>query len=441
MMSNNKLQILGLGRCIIGHMAKYVNEHTELMVDFQHHYLLNYETIIHSNVTCKDMENFSKIVSMPRLYDQWCCLDNVEKYDVCAIEIFPSAPLYTSNFNKLFACFESYTEQLKDVGFKPYVGNTKDYIITLENLVTEIRSRNNKIQIIFVNGELAREEDGNFIGSNDLYNILDTLKKSNLVEYDFVKLLDMNSLIDTLEKNNQIVFEMAFPYLYLRRIKNKNALVVARDCKHAIPEVRRSFLQLFFELIFSLKLPLIEIEKIHFDKIQRGFSYQKRALSYLTTLKYENALETNCPKEFSLIASYDLVIQDDLITKKIEEFIKIFCSKYPMKAIDLKDKFYFMRTISAFMYSNTSISLIDDLCEMGFRILSLEHKDLQPYMNFALLWLLDIATILLHFKTKCYYTSNEKMTSFFHTLSANNNFNIYSEIEMLIKNYKDLNER
>ncbi|MDD4506689.1 MAG: hypothetical protein PHE60_10000, partial [Sulfurospirillaceae bacterium] len=243
------------------------------------------------------------------------------------------------------------------------------------------------------------------------------------------------------EKNNQMVFEMAFPYLYLRRIKKKNALVVARDCKHAIPEVRRSFLQLFFELIFSLKLPLIEIEKIHFDKIQRGFSYQKRALSYLTTLKYENALETNCPKEFSLIASYALVIQDDLITKKIEEFIKIFSSKYPMKAIDLKDKFYFIRTISAFMYSNTSLSLIDDLCEMGFRILSLEHKDLQPYMNFALLWLLDIATILLHFKTKCYYTSNEKMMSFFYSLSANNNFNIYSEIEVLIKNYKDLNER
>lgn len=93
------------------------------------------------------------------------------------------------------------------------------------------------------------------------------------------------------------------------------------------------------------------------------------------------------------------------------------------------------------MYSNASTSLMDNLYEMGSRILSFEQKDLQPYMNFALLWLLDIATISLHFKAKGYPLSDEKMMSFFHTLSVNNNFNIYSEIEVLIKNYKDLNER
>ncbi|PIV61096.1 MAG: hypothetical protein CO085_08915 [Sulfurimonas sp. CG_4_9_14_0_8_um_filter_36_384] len=391
----------------------------------------------------EDMEEVRQasdsIVSMPKLQDQWFSLDALDQYNVCLIEIFPpSVPYFNEELNKM-ACFQLYSEELNECGFKKFESyEFQNYIATLEKLITKIREINSDIKIVLVNGELITKNKSNFIGSKELNAIIEDLKNSTILYDKNIKFLNM---IDLLECNNTMNYETGFPYLYLRRIRNSDEIVVSRDCKHATKELRLMFLQEMFNLVNELGYDLriqIEEEKKRYKNLIAGATFSDRAKNFV-----EYSLSTNFayldltnPRDFSTSVSYALETKDLLLIENIKTFIQNFSDKYLLEPSDLKSKFYYIRTIAAFVY-DTKICLVEDLHKIFLKILSMSDYVSGELDNFALLWLDDLATILLASLSSC-SDKNKQVAELFELLQNSRYVQDYRDLDKCILRYEKL---
>lgn len=433
-----KLKIIGLGRCIIGHLNNSLNEDYSNKVTFKHHYLLNYNTCLHSTILDNDISQIKSLSCKPTLNDQLFCLDNLEEFDVCAIEIFPPAQLYTNG--SILTCFEDFTNELKEAGFykiqcddKEY---NKNYLDAIEKLVKKIRELNKSIKIILVNGEIA-SQGTNKIGSLRLFNLLENVKSSSFLKNDFIKLLDMNKLVEILSKEKYATFETAFPHIYIRYTNEFKFIEVSRDTKHAIPQVRKFFLQYFCTLIeeFGFKMPIIEVEKIilsHFDK-ELAIRSKKYIERYNTSPIILEELENS--KFFSLFTTYSLITKNKDSFNHIVNFIKKL-SLLKLQSDDLKLYFYHIRSVCAFEIETNS-GLINILLNLANQITLFTKSDLEKCSNFALLWIKNIYLVYSNIGDN--YQSNliESIKLFNTNLNKNQFLMNFDEIQSIAQYTKE----
>lgn len=432
-MQTNRLKIVGLGRCIIGHLKKYLTENFPEEVDFKHLYLLNYNSCLLSNYSTDFFNKIKNSKCMPTFHDQLLCLDSIKDYDICAIEVFPPAPLYKHETQEVFACFEDYTQQLQELGFKKlaYIDEDykKGYISTIEKLIEQISLINPKIKIILVNGEIVSEQKK--YGSTNLYNMLKWVQESKLLSKNNIKLMDMNVLIETLGEKEISFFETAFPYVYIRHNHELIPIEYARDCKHATPMVREHFAKYFCDLIesFECSVPTIvpEYEKLDFAAVE----FSSRAKKFLNL--YGNSLpisEFENGKFLSLFISYTEYTNNKEAHRLINKYIKEFKNK-EFTAEHLKDYFYHIRSLCAYTYSFKSNS-INDLVDIAIKITKIPEESLSKYSNFTILWIKNI-----YLSTRAYNDiDSEKWNQFIIELDNNQYLNSFYEIKEIIKQLK-----
>jgi len=429
-----KLNILGIGRCIIGHLEKAINSDYSDQVIFDHHYLLNYETCLNSTFTKDQLNLMSEFTCSPSIKDQLLCLENLSSYDIIAIEVFPPALLYKKD-NALL-CFENFTNELDKFGFKRSRQNessyNQDYILILENLVETITKEHPRLKVILVNGEI--NDIKNNIGSIRLCKLLENVKKSKILQAKSIKLLDMNKLIDNLSNQKHSTFEIAFPHVYLRHTSDLNLISIARDTKHATPQTRRLFLKYFCDIIqeFDFKAPQITIKTLKLNYFHEDFMV--RAKNYLSLNNNNLLLEKlENSKTFSLYVSYAISIKDPYTFNNINNFLDNLLL-LELSPKDLKYYFYHLRSLCVVGYIEQK-SIISHLLILANKIALLPKIKLETCINFALLWIKNIYLVY----------SNQKDSSFFQILEVfvtNLNQNDYllsfPEMRMILVNTKDL---
>lgn len=444
---NKKLKIIGLGRCVIGHLAKYLNANHSDSIVFKHYYLLNYTTCLYSSYSKEDIPFMNSAISVPSVSEQIRCLEDINKYDICALELFPPSGLYKHKSKQIYTCFESFTDDLSSLGFYKYIGNSKeftkdskDYILSIEKLVKRIKSINNNIKIIIVNGELVKDISRVDIGSQLIFDILNDIKNSNLINDNLVELLDINDLITNLEQKKETYFEMAFPYLYINHTQDLVAKKIARDCKHTTSYIRMNFLKSFCDIIksFGINSPKIRTNN---KKLQiEGKDFSQRANSLLNQIMHSPTLFDSLEdaKELSLFISYALQINHQFSKEIINKFILTFSKKHPVDAKDLKDSFYHMRTLCAYIYEEKP-PILKELIHLSLAILQLEKNDVKPYTNFALLWITNIYLACLSIIDK---TNDEDIKLFdllLNQLSQDTYYKKYSPIKKILSNSLNIN--
>jgi len=430
-----KLKILGLGRCIIGHLEKSIKENYSNEITFKHHYLLNYETCLNSTFEDNSFCELSKITCVPPLDDQLLCLEDISNYDICAIEVFPPALLYKKE--NIFACFENFTNELEQSGFK--LSNQKQdtyneqYIFTIENLIKKIQQIHSQIKIILVNGEIANEEEK--VGSTRLLNLLNSVRKSKILRDKNIRFLDMNTVIDNLSSQEQSSYEIAFPHIYLRHAEDLSLIAVSRDTKHATPHIRKVFLKYFCDIIkeFAFNSPQIPIELLRLDYL--GKNLKVRAKNYLTTRNNENQLleELENSKTFSLYVTYAISTEDIFASSIITKFLDRL-ALIELSPKELKYYFYHLRTLCAFGLSNQKDTILQ-LVTLGNNLLFLQKEELESCSNFVLLWIKNIYLV---------YSNSEKsllpkeLKVFFVKLAQNEYLLSFDEIKIILKNTEQL---
>lgn len=436
-MKNHKLNILGLGRCIIGHMAKYLNEYHSDSVTFKHHYLLNYNTCLNTNISKELFDKVKNVKSMPTFNDQLNCLNEVKFYDVCAIEIFPPAQLFKHSTENVLVCFEDFTKELEQFGFQKdtYIEDNykKNYILTIEKLVKTIKSLNENIKIILVNGEIVGHPESLKIGSQNLLNLLTQTKNSQTLQESHVKILDMNSVIADLEREHKTFFEIAFPYLYIRHSHDILPIEFARDCKHATPTVRKYFLQSFCHIVknyeFNIPEILIEEDKIPFA----ADAFQKRAEKFMLTYNKETFLtELENAKLFSLFISYCIELRNKDYKVFIDNYAQLL-SRKELTYMHLKTYFYHIRSLCAYTFI-VKDNNINYLLQIGINLLLLPKEELSNASNFAILWLKNIYLALQENPN----IDIEKLTQFTERLEGNAYLKTFYEIQVITKQLKKL---
>lgn len=395
---SSPVRILGLGRCVIGHMAKYLNTHEPDLVSFNHRYLLNYDAYLESASPVGGIDAFEAVTCMPPLSDQFRALDGIETYDVCAIEIFPPSGLYRHRSEPLFACFESFTDELEALGFHPLPtlplspsDAAERFARTLQRLVETLRKRNQALKMILVNGELTRDSDRPEVGSAAMDAILRKLRTLPLLHEEGIALLDMNRLINRLQRCNAAFFETAFPYLYLSHTPDLEIRGVFRDCKHTTASIRLRFLGEFCALMggFGLNAPRIALTEPEIAEMAPDFLDRARRFFAAPAALVQPAHDFEDPRKFSVFVSYAFSTAHQEAYRIIREYIADFAKRHPANGADLKNRFYHLRTLCAFVYSVRPRALAD-MCRIGLSILALPEKERQPYTNFALLWLTDL---------------------------------------------------
>ena len=439
----NKINILGIGRCIIGHLAKTLNENYSDQVFFKHHYLLNYNTCIKSKVKKEYFEEMKNIECMPRLYDQFFCLDRIEDYNICAIEIFKPSQLYKYKLEEIYACFENFSEELRESGFEKseYIEDEykSNYIYVIESLIKKIKLKNQKIKIVLVNGELIRQNENKLVGSVDLNTLITNTKSLDMLKEDYIQFLDMNDLISRLELDKVTTYEVAFPYVYFRHSYFLEPIEFARDCKHAIPSIRIQFLNQFCNIIkgFGFLNPKIIIDNNKLDFFDNDM--KKRAQKFIDKILLSNNINDkffNNAKEFSLFVSYALETKDIRAFNVIKEFSTELLN-LDLLDNDFKDYFYHIRTISAFE-ATMNIGILDNLIKLGIKILNI--KDFATYVNinFILLWIKDIYIVLYVNYSLATYTDKDRIKYFNKLLVGNKFLNKFSEIKIITKKLNNI---
>lgn len=434
------LKIIGLGRCVIGHLAKYFNTQQSNNVFFKHHYLLNYATCLNSSYSQKDLLSLNNPSCTPSIPDQLQCLEEMDQYDLCAIELFPPSNLYKHNSNNIFACFESFTDQLKAIGFENITMNPNEideepenYAKLIEQLVTKIRAINHNIKIILVNGELTKDSDRPNIGSPRLHAILNALKTSPLLTHDFITLLDMNDLINILQSEHKTFFERAFPYIYISHTHDLQVRGVYRDCKHTTTSIRMNFTKDFCNKINTFGLDTPNIDCFNEQISNSTISFQERANTYLNEENSHDDISFTFkdPKKLSLYISYALEVQHYLSYAIVKQYIIDFSKIHPLRGEDLKRYFYHIRTLSAFIYETKS-PMLKELCHINFSILEMSHEEIEPYVNFALLWITN--TYLSCLSLIEHATKDEKthFDLFLYKLSNHHYLQCYNPIQKIL---------
>jgi len=423
----SKLKVIGLGRCIIGYMLKDIKSDDSLNVELDHHYLLNYQSIIKSSIKADSINEYNDLKIVPSLNDQWLCLENITSYDVCLIEVFPSPPIYKHNKKELYATFESYTTQIKEKGFEQFNDST-DYPKILDNLIKKIRKLNKTIQIVLINGEITRQGKETYIGSNYLQSLLLEIKETVLSTNKNVHLVDMNEIIETLEAKDEMAYEVAFPYLYLRRLRGTTTFIPSRDCKHATPEIRRMLCYSMLDLV----LPNFD-KKIVFEKIYKSEHYEVRGIEYINKVA-QNPLsiqKIESPRELSLLISYALDLDANIsIIDQLDKYLFDFCKKYPLETIHLKEKVNHFRTLQVYIHEK-DIDCIKELTQVGLRVLNLDKDELDKYLNFATQWTTWILRTLYNSKYKS--TNKEYIDSYLTNVTNNAKFISCDEINYFVK--------
>lgn len=436
-MQTNRLKIVGLGRCIIGHMANYLNEYHSDSVTFKHHYLLNYNTCLNSNISKELFEKIKNAKSMPTFNDQLNCLNEVQFYDICAIEIFPPAQLFKHTTENVLVCFEDFTKELEQLGFQKdtYIEDNykKNYILTIEKLVNKIKSLNKNIKIILVNGEIVAHPESPKIGSPNLLNLLIQTKNSEALQDTSVNILDMNSVISDLEKKHKTFFEIAFPHLYIRHSHDIVPIEFARDCKHATPTVRKYFLKSFCNIIknYEFNVPEIMIEEkvISFA----ADTFQKRAEKFMLNHNKETFLvELEDSKLFSLFISYCIELSKQEHTNFIHNYMQLLSEK-ELTSMSLKTYFYHIRSLCAYEFV-VKDSDINYLLQIGINLIYLPKEELFNASNFAILWLKNIYLALLENPN----INSEKLTLFAEGLENHEYLGTFYEIQLISKQLKKL---
>ncbi len=430
-----KLKILGLGRCIIGHLEKALNKDYSDKILFDHHYLLNYETCINSTFSQKESSKVSTLKCSPSISDQLFCLEKLTSYDICAIEVFPPAHLYIKD--SIFACFEDFSDELKTAGFKPSnkkeAAYNEEYILIIEQLVNLVQKNNPEIKIILVNGEIASKE--NHIGSMRLYNLLNTVKTSNTFKSDKIQLLDMNFLIETLTSKKQSSFEISFPHIYIQHTSDLKFKAISRDTKHATPFTRKLFLKSFCEILkdFNFNAPQIEIDtpKLSYFDV----SLNKRAKNYLSSNTTKEILleDLKNSKKFSLYVTYAITTKDEFSIHVITQFMHKL-SSISIREEELKLYFYHIRSICTFEISEKQ-NILSLLLGLANKITFLKEDELITSANFALLWIKNIYLVYSELYNK---SIQKEIVIFQNNLNKNSFLLSFDEIKTILKNTKIL---
>ena len=394
---NEKLRIIGLGRCTIGHLRKNI-ESTN--VTFHHHYLLNPATCLYSS--CSEDELLSLLVTdcAPSLPDQIQCLQNMHTYDVCVIELFPPAPLYKHRSLNIHACFESFTQQLADLGFKPYSHQDEKAIQLcmveyhtqiIEKLVKKITKLNKDIKIIFTNGELTHNDRWGQTGSQFIYKLLMATKNSSALRGKHIQLLDINDILKILDIKGEYFYEMAFPHIYIRHGTNLQPTRVVRDCKHATAAIRTHLAHHFAIKLHNLGFTLPEIPLPAQACSCQGKTFTARADRYIKehTCKPQLPGLFDDPKTLSLFTSYTLATENQLAHDILRSHIAQFASRMPSCGADLKNFFYHIRTMTAYIHE-TKAPLLSELNMIGLHLLELTANEIMQYSNFVLLWVKNL---------------------------------------------------
>ncbi len=407
---NSTLKILGLGRCAVGLLRKRTlniresNFTPNQKIQFDHHYILNPFSCIQSNISDVAKQALAHNQCTPTLPDQLHCLDRIEEYQVCAIEIFPPSKLYLHKAYKIFACFESFTKELQKNGFTPVTHNYPEhanhldpevYIRNLANLIKSIKERNKSISIVLLNGELLYDQAGKQLSSPLLHKIMDKVKNRGLQFFEDITLLDINDNLLELSKKHRGFFETEFPLLYIRHQPDLQPIEVARDCKHASPTLRQDFAFSFYNFLTELGYSLPKSGKYIQAKESLPYDYRHRADEFLTNHNKKNKIKDN-HLEFLFQDSRKLsqYVEYVLSTQNIEGHLNL--KKYIIgqsffngKGQDLVSYLYHIRTLSAYLFT-TKHPLLPSLCLIGMGVLALPKATHEQYLTYVLLWLKNI---------------------------------------------------
>jgi len=433
-----KLKILGLGRCIIGHLEKALNSDYSHEVTFDHHYLLNYESCLNSVFSDEDISTLSSLNCIPSIRDQLLCLENLINYDICAIEIFPPSILYIRD--KLLLCFENYSSELEKVGFMPSHQKSKtyneEYILILEKLISLISSKNSSLKIILVNGEITDKDKK--IGSIRLSNLLEEVKKSKVLQKSKLQILDMNELISNLTLKKKSSFEIAFPHIYIQHSHTLEFISISRDTKHATPYIRKLFLKTFCNLIskFDFSTPIVKIDTPTLDYFD--VSFEQRALNYLSLNSNSSKIieVLNNSKKFSLYVTYTMKTKDKVSTKYIMMFIDSL-ALLELSQSELKYYFYHIRTLCAFELSENQ-GTVPFLLKIANKIVLLNKEKLENSLTFALLWIKNIYLVYINSEEELFI---KEIFLFQKNLSHNSYLLSFNEIKNILKKTQSLTRK
>ena len=403
------LKILGLGRCAIGHLRKNILQDQNdkgisqgNTVQFDHHYILNPFTIVESTIEDDDLAALCHAKCAPFLNDQFRCLSKADQYDVCIIEVFPPSRLYTHEKLNIYACFESFTDELQNLGFAPSSDNDPavklhtnpdEYVKSLVRLVQRLKVLNRNIRVILINSELLFEGPDTPISLPLLHTIFGLVRNKLATDLKGVSLLDMNDILHDLSKRGIAFFDTEFPLLYVRHDYNLNTIGVARDCKHASPYMRRKLVQAVYKQLLQDGVSLPTLGPLVEDQSMYESTFANRADSFLQI--YSDPFNRNNPKLkdprlFSRLVGYTLATNNAVGHDRIKKFIADLSQSHLKSVDDLVTYFYHLRSIVAYLHTYP-VPLLVSLALIGVKILSLDEAGLRARSNFVLLWLKNIA--------------------------------------------------
>lgn len=390
-MKLKKVKILGIGSCAVSCLkeAILINQDPNLIkkykIIFDQDYII---TPLFNTIS----NNFDEAKSPLPPKKGLKCIEHVEEYNLCIIELFPNPPLWFDKKNSISEPSELFPKALQNNGFDFEINNYSNhtcyvnpetYINNLSEFIEYIQKKNKSISIILFNGELLYDQSGNPINSPLKHQIVEKLKSIDLT------FLDINNIVSDLSERHSCFFETEFPYFFIQHHPDLTPTTVSRDCQNASPFlfqcVGLSFCNFFLEMDSSLPV-----------EQTLSNNYEKRALTFLEIHHEKNKLNPqyldilfNDSRKLSLYTGYVIATQNGEGYKNLKEYIIAFSALICIQGESLVTYFHHIQTLTAYLFT-TKEPLLTSLCLIGMNVLSLPEDTHKKYPTYVVLWLKNI---------------------------------------------------
>ncbi len=442
------IKILGIGRCIIGHLKKEIEEKLLNQITIDHHYALNFLPALLTDTDPGNAQNndFIKQIdnnchTRPALNEQLNWLNKVPSFQHIVLEIFPPAELLINKDKNIYCSVENVSDCLLNYNFQPYkkpLSESRDietYIKTITNTINEIYQRNPSINIILLNGEYYRKDNDSTIGNPLLSDMIVQLK--NMLEIQFNNkpaFINMPVLLESLSDKQYAYIDTEFPYQYIRHTPELDIISISRDCKHASYALRTHLLCEFLNQIEQNKNTLVspfsdDHSKLHNSLNQRADEFLKKIdINHIGSMDARALAQT---LEYSEISQHKY-------ESEIQFYIQLF-SQAEFSDQRLKSDLYKMRSISAYLLIRKNNNFCSNILALLNTLLEIPHSVINQQIEFALLWLKNLSLVMLDYKINHVIETTEHLSqinSFIERYEAHDILNHYETSKQIIKKFK-----